>query len=281
MSERRTWPIVVGGCHRSGTSLVRRILNAHPHIHCGPEVTFFRDFYGDFRDDPLRHLRFTTTARDLLPDEEALEVLGRAFVELHERAAERAGKPRWADKAPENVLHTARWERLLGGRFLFVHVVRNPLDTVASMQGRFPLTLPAGLDDRVGLYRTYTEAGLAFAREHPDRCLRVVYEELCSTPPEAVTDLMGQLGESVDPAQLAFNSHPHQTGLEDPEIAGTSHVHRASVGRWESVLASGEAAHVWAETADLWEQLDPDGRHRPPLVRGSSSLRRGSTITES
>ncbi len=108
VSERRDWPIVVGGCHRSGTSLVRRILDAHPRIHCGPELTFFRDFYGDFRDDTLAHLRFARTARAVVPEDEALDVLGRAFVELHERAARRAGKPRWADKAPENVLYTRR-----------------------------------------------------------------------------------------------------------------------------------------------------------------------------
>ena len=30
-------PIIVGGCFRSGTSLVRRLLNAHSRIFCGPD----------------------------------------------------------------------------------------------------------------------------------------------------------------------------------------------------------------------------------------------------
>jgi hypothetical protein len=270
MSDRRAWPIVVGGCHRSGTSLVRRILDSHPRIHCGPEVTFFRDFHADFRDDPLLHLRFTTTARDLVPGDEALEVLGRAFLELHERAARRAGKPRWADKAPENVLYTTEWERLLDGRFLFVHVVRNPLDTVASMEGRFPLTLPATLAGLVEVYRRYTEAGLAFADANPERSHRVVYEELCAGPGEAVTTLMVALGEAFDPAQLAFNLRSHQEGLEDPEIASTRGVHGRSVGRWRSVLSGEEAELVWEGTRDLWSRIDAGGRHSPTLVRGSN-----------
>src|SRR6266700_7471909 len=99
--RRSSWPIVVGGCHRSGTSLVRRLLDSHSRIHCGPEVKFFRDFYGDYFDDPLDHLRFTRSARSLLGEDELLEVVGRAFVLLHERAAHRAGKQRWADKVPE------------------------------------------------------------------------------------------------------------------------------------------------------------------------------------
>ena len=275
MSDRRAWPIVVGGCHRSGTSLVRRILDAHPRIHCGPEVTFFRDFHGDFRDDPLRRLRFTTTVQDLLPADEAFDVLGSAFVELHERAARRAGKRRWADKAPENVLHTAEWERLLEGRFLFVHVVRNPLDTVASMEGRFPLTLPVSLEGRVEHYRRYTEAGLAFADAQPDRSARVLYEELCAGTSGVVDELMEWLDEGSDPAQLAFNARPHQEGLEDPKIASTDGVHARSLGRWKSILSADEAAHVWAMTSDLWERLDPEARHRPALDRGSSSPRQG------
>jgi hypothetical protein len=270
VSERRDWPIVVGGCYRSGTSLVRRILDSHPRIHCGPELKFFRDFYGEYREDPYARLRFTRTVRDLVPEHDALDVLGRAFVELHDRAARRAGKDRWADKAPENVLYTAEWERLLDGRFLFVHVVRNPLDTVASMHGRFPLTLPESLEARVDLYCAYTEAGLAFGRAHPDRCRMVVYEELCSIPSTAVGDLMEWACEDPHPAQLSFNARSHQEGLEDPEIAGTNRIHLASVGRWESVLTANEAEFVWARTSDLWEQVDPAARHRPALVRGSS-----------
>ena len=54
--SRNTWPIIVGGCHRSGTSLVRRLLNAHSRIYCGPEVKFFRDFFKDERDDIILEL---------------------------------------------------------------------------------------------------------------------------------------------------------------------------------------------------------------------------------
>jgi hypothetical protein len=269
VSERRAWPIVVGGCHRSGTSVVRRILDAHPRIHCGPEVTFFRDFYGAYGEDPLAHLRFARTVRDLVPEEDALDVLGRAFVELHERSARRAGKPRWADKAPENVLYTAEWDRILDGRYVLVQLVRNPLDTVASMHGRFPLTLPDGLESRIEMYRTYTEAGLAFGRAHPERYMRVVYEDLCGEPAAVVRQLMEWLGEELDLVQLAFNAVPHEVGLEDPEVAGTDRVHAESVGRWRSTLGEKEATLVWERTRGLWAAIDPEGRHVPALVRGS------------
>jgi sulfotransferase family protein len=256
--DRSTLPIVVGGCHRTGTSLVRRILDAHPRIHCGPEVLFFRDFHGDYRDDPLRHLRFTETVRSILPEEEALDVLGRAFVEVHERAARRAGKVRWADKAPENALRTAEWGQLLGEHWLFVHVVRNPLDTVASMRRRFPLTLPQDVTGQAEHYRRYTAEGLAFAGRHPGRSFVLVYERLCAEPEQTLGALMSHLGEGLDPRQLAFNDQPHQAGLEDPLVGETVEVHRASIGRWRSVLSPEEAEVVRAGAGEVWREIDPE-----------------------
>jgi hypothetical protein len=252
MSDHREWPIVVGGCHRSGTSLLRRMLDAHPSIHCGPEVTFFRDFFGEFRDDPLRHLRFATTMRDLVPEEEALEVLGRAMVELHQRAARRSGKSRWADKSPDNVLHAAQWDALLGGRMLFVQIVRDPLDTIGSMRGRFPLTLPTDLDSLVDHWLTYTKAGLDFVAAHSERSTVVVYESLCTSPEPTLRKLMAFLDADLHPAQLPFNRQPHQPGLEDPNVAESEAPHTCSIGRWSSTFSPAEENAVRARTVQLW-----------------------------
>lgn len=258
-------PIVVGGCYRSGTSLVRRLLDSHPRIHCGPEVKLFRDFYGDYLDaeDPAAHLRFLATARSILPEDEVLEVLGAALVEMHERAARAAGKARWADKVPENVVFLEQWQRILGEEWVFLHVVRNPLDTLASIaeQG-FPKSIPAGLDERIDLYVRYAEAGIRFGAEHPDRYVRLLYEDLVEEPEAAVRGLMEGLGERFHPQQLAINSTPHQAGLEDPKAAAASAINRDSVGSWRRLLGEEEAATIAERTAAVWSRLDPDGRHR-------------------
>lgn len=257
-ADRR--PIVIGGCHRSGTSLLRRILDGHSQIHCGPEVPFLRDFHGDYRDDSLSHVRFATNARHLLPEPELLGVLGRAFVEVHEHAARRAGKRRWADKAPENLLYAGEWEQILGEGWVLVHVVRNPLDTIASMtEAGFPLTLPPDLEGRIALYRRYAEAGLEFEAKHADRYRRVTYEAVCDSPQAEVAELMSWLGEAFEPRQLELEAGS-SGGLEDPKVAETTTVHRESVGRWEQVLAPDQAKLVWSQTVDLWRRFDPDRR---------------------
>jgi Sulfotransferase family len=267
MNEDAPSPIVVGGCYRSGTSLIRRILDAHPRIYCGPEVKFFRDFYGDYLEDPIRHVRFMATAHSMLGEPDLLEVLGAAFVTMHERAARAAGKVRWADKVPENVVFLERWERLLGDRWILLHVVRNPLDTLASIeQHGFPVSIPGGLEGRIDLYLEYTLAGLTFATVHPDRYVRVLYDELVAEPETTARGLMADLGEDFHPVQLAINSTAHQPGLEDPSVAHTREVHGRSVGRWRKELGEEEVRLIVERTASVWSELDPEGRHPLPVL---------------
>lgn len=253
------WPIVVGGCHRSGTSLVRRLLNSHSRIHCGPEVKLFADLYDTGARDPWR-LHFVSTAGSLLSSDELLALLGPVLIELHERAAAAAGKVRWADKVPENVVYLPQWHRLLGDRWLFVHVIRNPLDTIASLREAPFIDTPKDLTAQIVHYRNYVEAGLRFEAEQPDRCQAVVYEQLVSQPEATLAALMSFLGETPEEQQLAFNEQPHEVGVEDYKIAATTEIHQRSAHRWPSVLSGADAELVWDLTADLWAQIDAEGR---------------------
>jgi hypothetical protein len=257
--QRQHWPIIIGGVHRSGTSLVRRILNSHSHIYCGPEIKFFKDWSGDYISDPIRHARFFESARSILPDDVLLAIFGKAFIEIHERAAQLSNKQRWADKNPENILYLNEWQELLGEQWLFIHVVRNPLDTLASInEANFKYSIPSDLDARIDFYKKYSEAGLDYSQKHSDRSYRVLYEKLVTTPEAEVGQLMQWLGESMETIQLKFNTVQHQGGLEDPKIANTANVHTASIGRWKNDLAIDQAKQILEQTISLWERLDPE-----------------------
>jgi len=259
MNPRSDLPIVVGGCHRSGTSLLRRVLNGHPRIDCPPEVPFFRDFFGEYRDDPLAHLRFSRTVRSMVDEDVAFAALGSAFVDLHATGARARGKCRWADKTPENAIHLDDWERLLGDRWLYVHAVRNPLDTIASIdEAGFPLTIPSALAERIAFYTRYTAAGLDWVAEHPQRACIVVYEHVARAPEHELGTLMRWLGESFHPHQLEVASTRHGRGLEDPKIAASGLIHARSVGAWRQRLAEADARAIWDATATLWQRIDPD-----------------------
>ena len=192
---------------------------------------------------------------------ELLEVLGRAFIILHERAAASAGKVRWADKNPENVLYLNQWQILLSDSSLMIHVARNLLDTLAAIKEiKFPLIIPDDLERRIAHYRRYTQMGLDFSEACPDRSYRLICEQLVTSPIETLEDLMRWLGEMFEPDQLMFNRFPQQAGLEDPKIAHTDEIHDESIGRWPAVLSREEAQTIWLETREIWARIDPDNR---------------------
>ncbi|HYO29854.1 MAG TPA: sulfotransferase [Thermomicrobiales bacterium] len=257
--DRADWPIVVGGCFRSGTTLVRRLLNAHPRIFCGPETSFFADWYHDYVEgDDIRWARFLEAIRHVAPPEDGLEVLLGAVVELQRRAAARAGKARWASKEPHNVLHLDDWDRLLGDRWLFVHVVRNPLDTLAALdEAELRGSVPSEWSGRIALWRRYLEAGLVGETDRPGRAFRLVYEDLVADPVTTVSRLMAFFGESFDPRQLRYNQAATAGGVEDWKVNWSDEIHSTSVGRWRRDLAPKVAASAWSACGDLWREIDP------------------------
>jgi hypothetical protein len=252
--SRKNWPIIIGGFYRSGTSLLRRLLDTHSRIHCGPEVKFFKDFFGDYQDDTLAHVRFFRTLRTLgLEDEELLRLFGPVFIEAHQLAARKQNKPRWADKNPENVLYLDYWNILLRGQFYFVHIVRHPLDALASLvEIGFPKAVPADFDGKVSLYQAFLVNAQRFVASHPTLSLTLRYEDLVSESEKSLLKLLEAIGEEYEPGMLIdYNAPERQPGLEDPKIARSPRVHADSIGRWQRDLSRQQVVQARAVLAPL------------------------------
>jgi len=227
-------PIIVGGFYRSGTSLVRRLLDSHSNIHCGPEIKFFKDRDHDYIEDPLGHVRFFSTLPSLgLKRAEILSLFGSGFVAAHEQAAAKAGKNRWADKNPENVINLDDWKTLLPQGFLFVHVVRDPFDALASLKSiGFEKTIPRSFAAKAALLKTFLDAGREYAASNPSISKTLHYEDLVRDPTEAVTNLFDWLGEKPELEVLENFHRPERgTGIEDPKFKKTRSIHSKSIGR--------------------------------------------------
>ena len=149
-------PFVVGA-NRSGTTLLRMMLDAHPELTIPPETHFVPDViracddgatadevvevmtshreWGDFglgADEVSERLR----ALDPLTAGEAL----RAFYGLY---AERAGKPRWGEKTPGYATNMVEIQRALPEAH-FVHLIRDGRDVALSAMDRAKKPLTAG-----------------------------------------------------------------------------------------------------------------------------------------
>jgi hypothetical protein len=147
----RPAPFVVG-VGRSGTTLLRMMLDAHPELAIPPETHFVNPFIqasGRIRFNPEIACRtivqdqrrrwgdFGIDETELLASLEAVEPFNttdalRAFYALY---AERHGKPRWGDKTPDYVRKMKKVQRTLPEAH-FIHVIRDGRDAGLSQNAR-------------------------------------------------------------------------------------------------------------------------------------------------
>ena len=143
-----TAPFVVG-LTRSGTTLLRMMLDAHPQLTIPPETHFVPDLIKAARDEAgvdgmLAAMTENRTWGDFgidademrerlaaIPPADPAEAV-RAFFRTY---AERQGKPRWGDKTPAYMLSVGRIGRTLP-ESRFVHLIRDGRDVALSQRAR-------------------------------------------------------------------------------------------------------------------------------------------------
>ncbi len=240
-------PILISGFYRSGTTLLRRLLDAHSAIYCGPQIKFFANYHSAEIDDPLAANRLFQTLRDQKLDEQTLlRIWGKALLSTYAELASSRGKRRWADKNPDNLLYLDSWEQLLGDGFKLVHLIRNPVDALASLQQiGFEHTVPQDFGAQVALYQDFNDRAFAFRERHPDRIYLLTYENLVRQPEESLQPLFAFLGESFEPRILSTWRDPARgRGLEDPKIDLTDSIETAPIGRGQEILTEQAVAYI-------------------------------------
>lgn len=258
IAVKRSRPIIVGGFYRSGTTLLRRLLDSHPNIHCPPEIKFFKSFYGDYPSDPLGHLRFFSTVQSCgISRKEMLSIFGGAYVSVRETASKRAGKRRWGDKDPENSKYIYSWDGLLHGRLFYLHVLRNPCDVISSLrESRFPLTVPQDLDGQLAILYQYWSKALSYIKANSRKCLVIEYEQLVRDTERVLQQMFSFIGEDFDPRIIKeFNSAKRGRGLEDRQIDASNEIHTHSINRFQSELSKDEINHILKKTEETYAGL--------------------------
>jgi hypothetical protein len=150
-------PFVVG-MNRSGTTLLRMMLDAHPDLTIPPETHFLPDLIKAAREDnatPESALAAMKSAREWgdfgFSDEFMLERL-RALPEVKAGPAvnvfygaymEEQGKPRWGEKTPTYVQKMKLIQRAVP-EARFVHVIRDGRDVALSVLDRTVRDITAG-----------------------------------------------------------------------------------------------------------------------------------------
>ena len=208
-------PVIVG-VPRSGTTLLRVMLDAHPELAIPPETGFVLDACRlDGEGDELRKrlldtiTRFHTwgvmgvsasALRDRLRSIEPFDVAEgvRAFYRLY---AARFGKRRFGDKTPMYRFHLEELEGLLP-EARFIHIIRDGRDVALSVRGFWFApgedlkTLAA--DWRTGIVATRAQGSLV------KRYLELRFEDLIISPERELRRVCQFLELRFDPPMLRY-----------------------------------------------------------------------------
>lgn len=284
-------PIFILGANRSGTTLLRLILNAHSRIAIPDEVGYFEKihqrltsswrppdlstgYYAQFVDrvidrdfehlsgldhEALKARIVATTPRDYRqPYMMALAAWARA-----------QGKARWGEKTPANLFYVD----VLIDMFptaQFIYLARDPRDGVRSMQETeiFPDDVVFNALSR----RKHAREALRLLPRHvpPDQWTTVRYEDLVTDPESVTRSLCAFLGETYEPSMLAYHRdaerYLNDEAARTYNATATRPITTARLGMWKEKLD-----HAAVATVELicrpemkWFDYPPSGKRLPP-----------------
>lgn len=266
-------PVLVGGCPRSGTTLLGAMLGAHPDCLCVPEMPFKYDILRaagwDRRAVPndkevervaaLSRFRIWGLKLDLVRlRQERLSsapLIERIVQAYGENLGKRAARV-WIDHTPSNTQYAWKFLQMFP-EAKFVHIVRDGRAVAASLM---PLDWGPNHIDRAARYWiARVVPGLAAeSMWGRTNVLRVRYEDLVNDPDRTLKDLCRELGLTYEPAMA------EATGFTPPTYTRQQHTligHRPDpirVNAWERQLTSRQIEIFESIAADLLAGLGYD-----------------------
>jgi hypothetical protein len=300
-------PVIIGGCPRSGTTLLRTMLHCHPEIAIPRETRFVleswlqRTKFGDLEDVTNRHRlaswifkRKESQANRLgLEEKEAIErlvaappTLGSLLATCFVMYAERNGKPRWGDKRPMYAARmSAIWDLFPDAQF--IHVVRDPRACVASVRklGWYNGKIAPALElwersiHTVNAWRPKLAA---------DQLLEVKYEDLVTAPEATLARVAAFAGLAADDDALKrmLSYHAFEETRSERYHANLSRpLDPTRLSGWTEALTQAEIAFAEEAAGPLMRQwaYEPiaNGVAAPPeLLRVFQSRRRRYAAAE-
>lgn len=245
--------IILLGMPRSGTTLLKYILNAHPRIACGAETFLLRAsarfFSSDTVTDGIDYGVVGGITSAGFSEELLRERVRRLAFSFFEEIAVRHGKPRWAAKTAVDSFYITEIEKLCGEHARFVCVTRHALDSVLSLKDLTEAneTYIAELHDYITRYPRPLEAYarawcdvtrnlLDFAKRNSGNAMLIRYEDLVSDPESVCKSIFGFLGEAWEPGILKkAMATENIDGIGDWKIHSRATIDSSSVGRWQTL----------------------------------------------
>jgi protein-tyrosine sulfotransferase len=283
-AETEARPIFILSCERSGSTLLRLIVDTHSEIACPGQL-----YLGPVSEDLYRAVYYSLgqtceaatekDRRELVLREVRAMVGG-----LMDRYAAARSKRFWCEKTTLNADYLQTLSALFPGA-RYVCLYRNCMDVVHSCLkfnplGFMPELAPCVRKDpenlvaaMAGNWLEKNERISAFEAAHPDRCFRVHYESLAGDPEAALPPLFEFLGVGWEEGilQKVF-SVPHDQGEGDLKVLFSKGINADSIGKGRSIPLAAVPDGLRERIDWLNERLDYPGLEGFYQARGEARL---------
>jgi LPS sulfotransferase NodH len=206
-------PVFVYSAQRSGSTLLRMILDGHSQI-CAPHEMHLRSLRADF-SDPLGRAAWRRLG---VPEVLLADVLWDRLLHL---VLTRSGKSVIVDKVPANVL---MWRRIARSwpeaRYIFLK--RHPVRIAESLAAARP---ERNMREHYARVNQYGKAWVAARAALPG--LTISYEALTADPERVIRAICDYLGMPFEPAMLDYADAAEPAGF------------RRGLGDWNEKIKSG------------------------------------------
>jgi protein-tyrosine sulfotransferase len=234
-------PVVVLTCPRSGSSLLRLILDSHPELACPAETNI---------PQACAMLAGAWQTTDPASSADRLSPLASSSIRsavdaIYTDYLLRNGKRRWCDKSLGTVSALHPFIDLYP-KAKFICLYRHFLDAVDSGLEASPFgAVSYGYQNYINRFTgnaiaaiaanwcDQTRAMLQFEDEYPGRCHRVHYEEMVQDPENVAGEVFEFIGVKPDPgvAERCFDMEHDFFGPGDHKVEAASRITVDSVGR--------------------------------------------------
>lgn len=244
--------LFIGGCGRSGTSFVQKIIISHSKIKGGPEFDFLQPLLTTYK---RMITPFHLERQQYFYDRASLDQYLRTFIDsaLLNKHKDEANIEFFSEKTPNNIDVAEQLLTLFPDAF-FINIIRDGRDVLVShfdVEARF---IKSGtpynkqnfaLEKVCNLWNksvnTYFE--LAKKEQFKGRVINLIYEDLLQHPERELARICQQIGINLEPDMLSPGTKKVEDGpLQVDDIWHTKAMLNANfdtskIGRWKGKLS--------------------------------------------
>jgi protein-tyrosine sulfotransferase len=287
-------PIFILGHPRSGTTLLRYIIDTHPKICCPAELQL-----GELCEHLYRIMELTA-GRVTISDKEArrrqsIKKTRRIASRIMEDYCKAKDKPLWCEKSPGNLLYPGILQAVFPTA-RYICLLRHCLDVVSSclqiwplVSGSVPIFLQQHYDieDRdmvstvIHSWSDHTNRMLNLADEKPETYFPIKFESLITDPCPTLKRMFEFLGVEWDEKLIdAVFSTNHETGPGDLKVIASRGISKDRMGKGASVSVDHVRPSLLGSMNALLDRLGYPKHNPTPAVEAARAAPGGPAISD-